>query len=105
MGLEAFTPTGLSQVLTVSTTATPAIQLPTPATGVRIMTDAAIYWAKGSTNGSSNLAATIPTSAAPANGIGMMAVSVEVFNIGPNAWLSFISTGSANVVLTPGYGV
>jgi hypothetical protein len=105
MGLEAFMPSGLSQVLTVATTATPAIRLPNPAAGVRIETDSQVYFAIGSTAGSSDLAATIPTSSTPANGIRMMATSVEVFNVGPNAYISFISTATASVSLTPGNGV
>jgi hypothetical protein len=105
MGLECFQPQGLSKLITCTTTPSTAIQLAAPAVGVRIFADAQVHFAFGSTAGSSGILATMPTSAAPANGICLAGGSVEVFTIGPNAYLSFISSGAATVQFTPGNGI
>ena len=105
MGLECFNPMGLTQLIAVTTTASTAMALNVPAHGVRIRADAALHFAFGSTAGSSAITASIPTTSTPANGIPMLASSVEVFNIGPNAYLSFISTAATNAWVTPGHGI
>jgi hypothetical protein len=105
MGLECFNPQGLSQLISVTTTPSTAIQLPNPSNGVRIYAEGQIHFAFGSTSGSSGILATMATSAATANGICLPAGSVETFVIGPNAYLSFISSAAATVRFTPGNGI
>jgi hypothetical protein len=105
MGLECFTPQGLSQLISVTTTPSTAIRLPSPTNGVRIYAEGQIHFAFGSTVGSSGILATMPTSAATANGICMPAGSVETFIIGPGAYLSFISSAAATLRFTPGSGI
>jgi hypothetical protein len=105
MALDCFQPQGLSLFFACSTTPTTAMQLPLLTQGVRIFADAQVHFAFGTSTGSSGLVATMPTSAAPANGICMVGGTVEAFNIGPGAYLSFISSATANVRVTPGYGV
>lgn len=103
--LESFQPQGLTQLIAVTTSPSAAVQLSAPTVGVRIKADAQVYFAFGSSAGSSSLQASIPTTSTPANGIPLVASAPESFNIGPNAWLSFISTATANVNVTGGFGV
>lgn len=106
MSLDAFMPQGLTQLVGVTTTPTTAQQLALPTEGVRIQTDGLVHFAFGSSTGSSTLQAAVPSSNAPANGVPVLANTVEVFNIGPGAYYSIVSTaaGPATVRLTPGFG-
>lgn len=106
MALDAFMPQGLTQLIAATTTPSTAISLSPKTPSVRIYADAAVHFAFGSSTGSSGILATMATTSTPANGIGMMGPSVEVFTIGgENTYLSFISSATANVRVTPGYGV
>lgn len=107
MPLTSFQPQGLTQLISVTTTPSTPVQLSAPQMGVRIWTDAVVHFAFGSSTGSSGISCAIPSTSTPANGIPLQANSVESFNVGPNAWLSFCSTaaGPANVKFTAGFGV
>lgn len=107
MGLDAFRPQGLTQLISVTTTPSTAVQLSSPTMGCRIQTEGQVHFAFGSSAGSSVMTAAVPSTSTPANGIPILANSAEVFNIGPNAYISVVSTapGPTNVRLTPGYGI
>lgn len=108
MSLDAFQPQGLSQLIAATTTASTAIQLSAVgAPAARVVTDAAVFVAWGSSTGSSGITATAPTTSTPANGMRMLANSLEVFTLGgQNLWLSFITSAAAgaNVWVVGGYG-
>ena len=103
--LEAFQPQGNTMILTVTTTGTPAVQPSTGSImGARIanLGGAIAYFAIGQ---SSTTFAVLPSSGTPANGIPIASGGVETFNLGPNFYLSAItSAGTATLSITPGFG-
>jgi hypothetical protein len=106
MGLDAFNPCGLTKLVAATTTASTAITLDKPTMAVRVQPSDPVYFAFGSSVGSSAMVAAAPSTSTPGNGIPLLGGSAEVFNIGPNAYLSFVTSGStgASVFLTPGMG-
>lgn len=106
MALEAFQPCGTTQLISVTTTPSTAIALTVATMGVRIVADAAVHVAFGSSAGSSTITATMATTAVANNGIPCPA-GATLFNIGPVAYLSFISSaaGPTLVRVTPGFGI
>jgi hypothetical protein len=106
MGLAAFIPAGLSKLVAATTTASTAITQSVPMEAIRIHSDGPVHFAFGSSTGSSGITASTPTTSVPANGISLLGGAAEVFNIGPAAYLSFITTSStgASVRITPGTG-
>jgi hypothetical protein len=106
MALDCFFPQGLTKLIACTTTPSTAISLDIRTQMVRVHADTVIHLAFGCSTGSSGIVATMPTTSTPANGIRMASDSVEVFSIGPGAYLSFISSGgSGTVTATPGYGI
>lgn len=104
---DPFRPQGLSQLVAVTTAPSAALQLGIPGLpSVRIKTDADLFYAYGTSAGSSNIQCTVPTTSTPANGIDMVGPSVEVFGCGPGAWFSFAtSSGTANARFVGGSGM
>lgn len=102
-----FKPCGNSILIAATSTPATAVQISTGnLPGMRVQcTSNALWFAVSS---SSSVLLTIPTTAAAANGIGCAAANknfVEVFDVGPNAWVSFGTTGgSAKGFITPGIG-
>lgn len=109
MAIEAFQPQGNTQLIQVTTTPSTAIQLGVAQSGVRIVTEggAKVHFAFSSSAGSSALQAALPTTSTPANGNPLLPNTDATFNIGPNAWLSFISSspGPTPVEVTAGFGL
>lgn len=55
--------------------------------------------------GTSTVVATAPVVGTPANGFPMVSGAVESFNLGPNTWISAVSTGATGRLgVTPGFG-
>lgn len=102
--LSAFQPTNstsATQAVTATTAPSQGQQLGANI-GVRIKTDAPVFFAISKT---SDVTCTVPTSAVPSNAIGMVAGS-ESFNLAPFSWISFATTaGSAGVSFTNGFGL
>lgn len=102
--LSAFQPTNstsATQAVTATTAPSPGQQLGANI-GVRIKTDAPVFFAIGKT---SDVSCTVPTSAAPSGAVPMVA-GTESFNLAPGSWISFATTaGSAGVYFTNGFGI
>lgn len=111
MSLNAFQPSGgpFATVL-VALTSSPSspMQISTGGSpGVRLYNSstAPAYVSLGTTQGSSaSLQAQLPTTAVPGS-MALLPTSVETFNVGPNVWLSAMtSAGAGQLMGTPGYG-
>jgi hypothetical protein len=105
---SAFRPAG-NTVLVIATTSTSA-QATQWSTGnmsgcwVSNQSTLAVWLAWGS----STINASIPTTAAPSQGLALPSTLSRCFTIGPNnnaAWVSAVTTGAtANIYVTPGIG-
>ena len=104
--LEAFQPMGDTLVITAGTAASTAVQCTAGSNySYRFYNSGVtpVYVEAGLT---STALAVIPSSGTPANGMPLAPGAIEVFNLGPNQFLSAISSAGTNVLyVTNGFGV
>jgi hypothetical protein len=98
---------GNSIMITATSAPAAAVQLSTGnVPSMRVLCSSNAVWF--AVSNSSSVSLVIPTTSVAANGIGCAAANKnlsEVFDIGPNAWVSFGTTGgTAKAFLTPGVG-
>ncbi len=100
-----FRPCGNSVLISVTSDASPAQQLPTNGvSNARFFTPAGGAWvAIGPTT---SVSAVVPTTAAPANGILVTTGLPSIMDIGLNVYVSAVTTAGATATLyiTPGLG-
>lgn len=107
MGWSAFQPQGNSYAISVTTSASAAIQAPGLAGGSNYLisnaTTQGVFIAFGPT---STVAAVAPTAGSPANGIWLQGGSTQSFTFGTGSWFSAIApTGVSTLYITNGDGL
>jgi hypothetical protein len=99
---QASQSTGATQAVTATTAPSAGLQLG-PNIGLRIRTDAPVFFTLSKT---SDVQCALPSSGAPTQAQGLIGPAVETFNAIPNGWISFATTsGSAGVTFTNGFGI
>lgn len=99
---QATNSTAATQAITATTAPSSPQQLG-PNIGIRVKTDAPVFF---TVSASSLVSCAIPTSGTPTGAQGMTGPGVETFNAIPNGWISWATTaGSAGVTFTNGFGV